>query len=127
MSGADDLLLVSRKAMSIRFRGDDETLRPMGRATSGVIGMRFTAGDELLSMDVVEKGSDTEDVDLLVATDGGFAKRTRVREDGGQGRRGRGVYTARIVSTRGQLVGALVVRPDHAIYDSRSDCGVTLR
>src|SRR3954468_18322204 len=124
MSGDDDLLLVSRKAMSIRFRGDDETLRPMGRATSGVIGMRFAGGDELLSMDVVDKGSDTEDVDLLVATDGGFAKRTRVREYGAQGRGGKGVYTARIVSTRGQLVGALVVRPDDEIYAIRSDGGV---
>src|SRR4051812_18358922 len=124
MSGDDDLLLVSRKAMSIRFRGDDETLRPMGRATSGVIGMRFAGGDELLSMDVVEKGSDTEDVDLLVATDGGFAKRTRVREYGAQGRGGKGVYTARIVSTRGQLVGALVVRPDDELFAIRSDGGV---
>jgi DNA gyrase subunit A len=124
MSGDDDLLLVSRKAMSIRFRGDDETLRPMGRATSGVIGMRFASGDELLSMDVVVKGSDTEDVDLLVATDGGFAKRTRVREYAAQGRGGKGVYTARIVSTRGQLVGALVVRPEDEVYAIRSDGGV---
>jgi DNA gyrase subunit A len=124
MSGDDDLLLVSRKAMSIRFHGDDETLRPMGRATSGVIGMRFASGDELLSMDVVVKGSDTEDVDLLVATDGGFAKRTRVREYGAQGRGGKGVYTARIVSTRGQLVGALVVRPEDEVYAIRSDGGV---
>jgi DNA gyrase subunit A len=124
MSREDDLLLVSRKAMSIRFHGDDETLRPMGRATSGVIGMRFAAGDELLSMDVVEAGSDQEHVDLLVATDGGFAKRTKIKEYTAQGRGGKGVYTARIVSTRGQLVGALVVRPEDEIYAIRSDGGV---
>ena len=124
MSADDDLLLVSRKAMSIRFHGDDETLRPMGRQTSGVIGMRFAEGDELLSMDVVALGSDEGDVDLLVATDGGFAKRTRVKEYNPQGRGGRGVFTAKIVSTRGQLVGALVVKPDDELFAIRSDGGV---
>jgi DNA gyrase subunit A len=124
MAADDDLLLVSRKAMSIRFHGDDETLRPMGRQTSGVIGMRFAEGDELLSMDVVVKGSDEGDVDLLVATDGGFAKRTRVKEYNPQGRGGRGVFTAKIVSTRGQLVGALVVRPEDELFAIRSDGGV---
>ena len=59
ISADDDLLLVSRKAMSIRFRADDETLRPMGRATSGVIGMRFNAGDELLAMEVVRDDAAT--------------------------------------------------------------------
>jgi DNA gyrase subunit A len=124
MSGDDDLLLVSRKAMSIRFHGDDDTLRPMGRATSGVIGMRFASGDELLSMDVVGPNADNEDADLLVATDGGFAKRTRIREYTPQGRGGKGVYTARIVSTRGQLVGALVTHPEDEVYAIRSDGGV---
>jgi DNA gyrase subunit A len=124
MAADDDLLLVSRKAMSIRFHGDDETLRPMGRQTSGVIGMRFAEGDELLSMDVVALGSDEGEVDLLVATDGGFAKRTRVKEYSPQGRGGRGVFTAKIVSTRGQLVGALVVRPEDELFAIRSDGGV---
>ncbi|HET6816958.1 MAG TPA: DNA gyrase subunit A [Mycobacteriales bacterium] len=124
MSGDDDLLLVSRKAMSIRFHATDDALRPMGRATSGVIGMRFAEGDELLSMDVVTKGSDEGEVDLLVATDGGFAKRTRVKEYSPQGRGGRGVFTAKIVSTRGQLVGALVVRPEDELFAIRSDGGV---
>ena len=124
MSADDDLLLVSRKAMSIRFHGDDEALRPMGRQTSGVIGMRFAEGDQLLSMDVVVKGSDEGDVDLLVATDGGFAKRTRVKEYSPQGRGGRGVFTAKIVSTRGELVGAVVVRPEDELFAIRSDGGV---
>ena len=124
MSADDDLLLVSRKAMSIRFHGDDEALRPMGRQTSGVIGMRFAEGDQLLSMDVVVKGSDEGDVDLLVATDGGFAKRTRVKEYSPQGRGGRGVFTAKIVSTRGELVGAVVVSPEDELFAIRSDGGV---
>jgi DNA gyrase subunit A len=86
--------------------------------------MRFASGDELLSMDVVGPNADNEDADLLVATDGGFAKRTRIREYSPQGRGGRGVYTARIVSTRGQLVGALVAHPEDEVYAIRSDGGV---
>ncbi len=112
ISGDDDLLLVSRKAMSIRFTADDETLRPMGRATSGVFGMRFNATDELLSMLVIRD----ENVEIMVATEGGYAKRTRIDEYPIQGRGGKGVLTARIVSTRGGLVGALTVSPKDEIY-----------
>ncbi len=124
ISADDDLLLVSRKAMSIRFRADDETLRPMGRATSGVFGMRFNAGDELLSMSVVR--DDLADVEILVATEGGYAKRTRIGEYPVQGRGGKGVLTARIVSTRGGLVGAVAVSPKDEIYAITSD-GVVIR
>jgi DNA gyrase subunit A len=127
ISAEDDLLLVSRRAMSIRFRADDETLRPMGRATSGVFGMRFNDGDELLSMSVVQAGTDgSSDVEILVATEGGFAKRTRVDEYPVQGRGGKGVLTARIVSTRGGLVGAVAVSPKDEIYAITSD-GVVIR
>jgi DNA gyrase subunit A len=115
----DDLLLVSRRAQSIRFRADDESLRPMGRATSGVIGMRFGEEDELLSMEVAREG-----VELLIATEGGYAKRTRLDEYPQQGRGGKGVLTARIVSTRGGLVGALAVRPEDEIYAITSNGGV---
>jgi DNA gyrase subunit A len=118
----DDLLLVSRKAMSIRFTADDDTLRPMGRATSGVFGMRFNSGDELLAMAVVRD----ESAEILVATEGGYAKRTRVSEYPVQGRGGKGVLTARIVSTRGGLVGAVVVSPQDEIYAITSD-GVVIR
>ncbi len=105
---SDDLLLVSRKAMSLRFTATDEALRPMGRATSGVIGMKFRAGDQLLSMDVVQ---DSDEFNLFTATDGGFAKRTSVREYRVQGRGGLGVKAAKIDETsRGTLVGAVVVR-----------------
>ena len=124
ISGDDDLLLVSRKAMSIRFRADDETLRPMGRATSGVFGMRFNDGDELLSMSVVR--DEWDDTEILVATEGGYAKRTKIEEYPLQGRGGKGVLTARIVSTRGGLVGAVAVSPKDEIYAITSD-GVVIR
>ncbi|HEX2902846.1 MAG TPA: DNA gyrase subunit A [Jatrophihabitans sp.] len=121
ISPEDDLLLVSKKAQSIRFKADDDTLRPMGRATSGVIGMRFASDDELLAMEVVQEG-----MEILVATDGGYAKRTSVDEYPVQGRGGKGVLTARIVSTRGGLVGAMSVRPEDEIYAITSD-GVVIR
>jgi DNA gyrase subunit A len=124
ISADDDLLLVSVRAMSIRFKADDESLRPMGRATSGVFGMRFNDGDELLSMSVVR--DELEDVEILVATEGGFAKRTRIDEYPVQGRGGKGVLTARIVSTRGGLVGAVAVSAKDEIYAITSD-GVVIR
>jgi DNA gyrase subunit A len=101
---ADDLLLISRKAQSIRFTATDEALRPMGRATSGVKGMSFREGDELLSMNVVREGTF-----VFTATDGGYAKRTPVDEYRVQGRGGLGIKAAKIVEDRGSLVGALVV------------------
>jgi DNA gyrase subunit A len=119
VSPEDDLLLVSRKAQSIRFHATDETMRPMGRATSGVIGMRFTDGDELLDMHVVREGAD-----VLVATGGGFAKRTPSDQYPVQGRGGRGVLTARIVDSRGELVGALMVDPDDEVFAITSSGGV---
>jgi DNA gyrase subunit A len=115
----DDLLLVSRGAQSIRFHADDEALRPMGRATSGVIGMRFSAADELLAMEVVREG-----VEVLVATEGGFAKRTPIAEYPVQGRGGKGVLTAKIVNRRGALVGALTVSPDDELFAITSNGGV---
>jgi DNA gyrase subunit A len=117
----DDLLLVSRRAQSIRFHADDEQLRPMGRATAGVIGMRFDVDDELLSIEVVKPDATA---DLLVATSGGFAKRTPLTEYPVQGRGGKGVLTAKIVPSRGPLVGALVVAPDDQLYAIASNGGV---
>ncbi|HEY7049379.1 MAG TPA: DNA gyrase subunit A [Jatrophihabitantaceae bacterium] len=122
ISADDDLLLVSRRAMSIRFKADDDSLRPMGRATSGVIGMRFAGSDELLAMEVVRD----ENAEILVATEGGYAKRTKIEEYPQQGRGGKGVLTARIVSTRGGLVGAIAVRPEDEVYAITSD-GVVIR
>lgn len=102
----DDIILVSRKGMSVKFSANDETLRPMGRQTSGVQGMKFRENDELLSMDVVPEDSDE---DLLVVTDEGFAKRTALSEYRLQGRNGYGVKAIAMVESRGSLVGALVV------------------
>jgi DNA gyrase subunit A len=104
VSADDDLLLVSRKAQCIRFTATDDSLRPMGRATSGVKGMSFRESDELLSMNVVRPGTF-----VFTATDGGYAKRTNVDEYRVQGRGGLGIKAAKIVEDRGSLVGALVV------------------
>ena len=108
----DDIILVSRKGMSVKFPANDETLRPMGRQTTGVQGMKFREGDELLSMDVVTEESDE---DLLVVTDEGFAKRTALSEYRLQGRNGYGVKAIAMVEGRGSLVGALVVDEDDQI------------
>ena len=109
----DDLLLVSKKAMSLRFTADDEALRPMGRSTSGVIGMKFRSGDELLAMDrVIENGK----LDVFTATDGGYAKRTPVEEYRVQGRGGLGIKAAKIdEESRGMLVGALIVSEEDEV------------
>jgi len=119
VSADQDLLLVSKHAQAIRFKASDEALRPMGRATSGVIGMRFTNGDELLGMHVV-----TEGTDVLVATGGGYAKRTPADQYPVQGRGGLGVVTARIVEARGELIGALMVHPEDEVFAITSAGGV---
>ncbi len=110
VDSTDDLILVSRKGQSIRFTADDDALRPMGRATSGVTGMKFREEDELLSADVVEDGAD-----LFVVTEGGFAKRTRLDEYRVQGRGGLGIKVANLVEARGDLVGALVTESDDEV------------
>ena len=93
VSADDDLLLVSRKGQSVRFTATDEALRPMGRATSGVTGMKFRAGDHLLAMDVVEAG---ETPDVFVVFENGLAKRTPVAQYRLQGRGGLGIKVAKV-------------------------------
>jgi DNA gyrase subunit A len=115
----NDLLLVSKNAQAIRFNATDDALRPMGRATSGVIGMRFSDSDELLAMEVVREG-----MDVLVATNGGYAKRTPIEEYPVQGRGGKGVLTAKITERRGGLVGALVISPEDELFAITSNGGV---
>jgi DNA gyrase subunit A len=102
----NDIMLVSRKGQSIRFRADDDTLRPMGRATSGVTGMKFREDDEVLAADVVR-----EEAYLFTVTEGGTAKRTALTVDNyrQQGRGGLGIRVANLPEDRGDLVGALVV------------------
>ncbi|MGO4617324.1 DNA gyrase subunit A [Nocardia sp. 2YAB30] len=118
-SSDDDLLLVSALGQSIRFSATDEALRPMGRATSGVQGMRFNTSDELLSLNVVRDGTY-----LLVATSGGYAKRTAIEEYTAQGRGGKGVLTIQFDAKRGTLVGALIVDDEDELYAITSGGGV---
>ncbi|MBO0608233.1 DNA gyrase subunit A [Myceligenerans salitolerans] len=110
VNGDDDLILVSRKGQSIRFHASDDTIRPLGRATSGVTGMKFRDEDELLAAQVVTPGTD-----LFVVTEGGFAKRTRIDEYRVQGRGGLGIKVANLVEARGDLVGALVTDADDEV------------
>ncbi|WP_020386711.1 DNA gyrase subunit A [Kribbella catacumbae] len=108
-SAEDDLMLVSRKGQSIRFTANDEQLRPMGRATSGVTGMKFRHGDELLSMAVIQAGSEEDTQYVFTVTDAGYAKRSRVSEYRQQGRGGLGIKAVKLNDERGSLVGALIV------------------
>ncbi|WP_137824620.1 DNA gyrase subunit A [Brevibacterium sp. 2SA] len=100
----DHLLMISRKGMSIRFAADDDSIRPLGRVTGGVTGMKFKDDDELLTMDVVQPGTY-----VFVVTEGGYAKRTPVDEYRVQGRGGLGIRVAKITEQRGDLVGGLIV------------------
>ncbi|MQA78288.1 MAG: DNA gyrase subunit A [Streptosporangiales bacterium] len=115
----DDVLVVSRKGMSIRFHASDSALRPMGRATSGVIGMRFRDGDELLALEVVTAGSS-----VFTATSGGYAKRTPVDEWMVKGRGGLGIKAMRIPEERGTLVGAVIVHEGDELYAMTANGGV---
>jgi len=121
VSAEDDLLLISRKAQAIRFHATDEQLRPMGRATSGVTGMKFRSDDQLLSMTVIRRGTDDlgaveSDTDeegplyVFTVTDGGFAKKTLIEQYRVQGRGGLGIKAMEITEKRGELVGGLVLR-----------------
>ena len=108
----DDLMLVSKKGMSVRFTATDDALRPMGRATSGVTGMKFRAGDELLGMSVVR---DDEASFVFTVTDSGYAKRSPVSDYRVQGRGGLGIKVANLPEDRGELVGFKVVQEDDEI------------
>ena len=106
---SDELLLVSKKGMSLRFVTDDESLRSMGRSTSGVIGMKFREADELLTMARVDSQS-MQGAFVFTATDGGYGKKTPIDEYRLQGRGGIGIKAAKIdEESRGSLVSALVL------------------
>jgi len=121
VSAEDELMLVSRKGMSTRFKSDDSTLRSMGRSTSGVIGMRFREGDSLLTMDVIRPNAC-----LVTVTDGGYAKRTALEEWATKGRGILGVRAMRLVEERGSLVGALVCEETDELFAVAND-GVVIR
>jgi DNA gyrase subunit A len=103
----DELLLVSRKGMSLRFSANNESIRSMGRSATGVIGMKFRAGDELLAMARV--GGSDQNLFVFTATDGGFGKKSPLDEYRIQNRGGIGIKAAKINEERGGLVGALVI------------------
>lgn len=111
-NATDDIIMVSRAGMSIRFTADDKQLRPMGRSTSGVQGMRLRQNDEVLSMNIIPEDSTK---DLLLITDQGFGKKTTLTEYRLQGRNGYGVKAIAMSKERGALVGALVLDDDDQI------------
>ncbi len=129
VSPDDDLLLISRKGQAVRFRADDAQLRPMGRATSGVTGMRFRAGDELLSLSVIPSAEQTSEEQahhfVFTVTDGGWAKRTRVGDYRRQGRGGLGIKAMRLADQRGVLVGGLVVSDNDEVMAIKASGQVT--
>ncbi|MFZ2624832.1 MAG: DNA gyrase subunit A [Propionibacterium sp.] len=121
----DDILLISRKGQAIRFGADDKQLRPMGRTTSGVTGMRFRGGDALLSMSVVRQDAAEDELFVFTVTNGGFAKRTAVSDYRVQNRGGLGIKAMRLDDERGELVGGLVVRATDEVIAIKSSGQVT--
>jgi DNA gyrase subunit A len=124
-SAVDEVLLISKKGQAIRFPADDSELRPMGRATSGVSGMKFRDGDELLSLSVIPAGSAEDDDYVFTVTDGGFAKRTRVSEYRQQGRGGLGIKAMRLNEDRGSLVGGLIVTDNDEVIAIKASGQIT--
>jgi len=112
VSDTDDLLLVSRKGQSARFSANDTQLRPMGRPTSGVTGMKFRGDDALLSMSVIPAGSDP---DVFVVFESGLAKRSKASQWSAKGRGILGVAVAKLSERGGDIVGALTVEPEDEV------------
>ena len=107
-NGGEDIILVSRKGQAIRFHEDQ--VRSMGRATSGVKGMGLRKGDEVISAGIAD-----DELDMLVVTDQGYGKRTRMADYPVKGRGGLGVKTVQLTAARGQLAGALPVREGYQV------------
>jgi len=124
-SNSDDVLLLSRKGQAIRFSADDDQLRPMGRVTSGVTGMKFRLGDELLSMAVLQGGVDESNRFVFTVTDGGFAKRTAVEEYRRQGRGGLGIKAMKLNEDRGSIVGGLIVEEGDEVIAMKASGQIT--
>jgi DNA gyrase subunit A len=121
----DEVLLISRKGLAIRFPANDSELRPMGRATSGVTGMKFRPGDELLSMSIIQAGGGDDERFVFTVTDGGFAKRTHVQEYRQQGRGGLGIKAMKLNEDRGSLVGGLVVTDNDEVIAIKASGQIT--
>lgn len=110
VDATDDILLISRKGMSVRFQATDAALRPMGRATAGVTGMKFKGDDRLLSASVA-----APEGFVFTVTDGGYAKRTEVEQYRVQNRGGYGIKVAKLNDDRGVLAGGLIVSEDDEV------------
>jgi len=121
----DDVLLVSRKGQAIRFAASDAQLRPMGRATSGVTGMKFRTDDALLSMTVIDEQMPEDDRFVFTVTDGGFAKRTPVSQYREQNRGGLGIKAMKLNEDRGSLVGGLVVAEGDEVIAMKTSGQIT--
>src|SRR5215213_8874867 len=117
--GGDDIFMVSRKGMTIRFNEDD--VRPMGRTAAGVRGMKLRSGDEVVSVDVAR-----DDTAILMVTEAGFGKRTQLEHYNRQGRGGFGVIGIKLTSRKGQVVAAFMVGIEDEIV-AVSSGGVTIR
>jgi DNA gyrase subunit A len=118
-TGGDDIFMVSRSGMTIRFSEDE--VRPMGRAAAGVRGMRLKANDEVVSVDVAR-----DEAAILIVTDGGYGKRTQLDKFNRQGRGGQGVRGIRITRAKGRVIAAFMVGLDDEIVAIASN-GVTIR
>ncbi|MEA2434071.1 MAG: gyrase subunit [Actinomycetota bacterium] len=121
-TGKDDFLLVSKKGKAIRFK--EEHVRPMGRTATGVIGMRLDPDDEVVAFDVIRVGEDNKE--LLVVTEFGYGKRTKLADFPRKGRGGKGVIAAKLTKPRGLIIGAMVVDPGDEVF-LISDDGVVIR
>jgi DNA gyrase subunit A len=119
-SGNDDVLLITRKGKAIRF--SEKTVRSMGRTATGVIGIRLDADDEVVTCDVITN----EDDELLIVTEFGYGKRTKLAQFPRKGRGGKGVIAAKLTRPRGQIVGACVVSPEDEVFLISND-GVVIR
>jgi DNA gyrase subunit A len=120
-SGDDDILMVSRMGMTIRFNEND--VRAMGRSAAGVRGMKLKAGtqDEVVSCDVAR-----DDAAILIVTDNGYGKRTQLDKFNTQGRGGQGVIGIKLTAKKGYVVAAFMVGLDDEIF-LVSSAGVTVR
>jgi DNA gyrase subunit A len=119
-SGNDDVLLISKKGKAIRF--SEKHARSMGRTATGVIGIRLDSDDEVVTSDIVA----ADDKELLIVTEFGYGKRTKLSDFPRKGRGGKGVIAAKLTKPRGQIVGASVVRSDDEVF-LISDDGVVIR
>jgi DNA gyrase subunit A len=108
-SGKDEIILVTVKGQSIRFKEKDA--RPMGRAASGVRGIRLKRGDETIGMDIIkERVKDkNEKQELLVVMENGYGKKTDLKQFKIQRRGGSGIKAAQVTSKTGNIVTAQIL------------------